>query len=248
MSVDLHCHILPGLDDGAAELEDSLQMARKAAADGIATICATPHVRHDHDVRVHEIEGRVAELQAAVHRARIDVRIAPGAEVAEAVALQLDPAELRAASLGAGGGWILLEPAPGPLSDSLAQIVDALALRGLRSLVAHPERHLVPDFADRLLALVNRGALVQATAASILDQHSGPSMLALAERGVVHVLGSDSHSARAGRPVALSAAIDRLAEVPLLDRDRGQRMRSKDRDAGRHRGAQRPLSSTALLR
>jgi protein-tyrosine phosphatase len=216
VSVDLHCHILPGLDDGAADLEDSLDMARQGAADGIATICATPHVRGDHDVHVHELEDRVARLQSAVDRADIGVRIRPGAEVAEATALQLDAAELRAASLGAGGGWILLEPAPGPLSDSLGDAVEALARRGLRSLVAHPERHLASDLADRLVALVNRGALVQATAASVVDDAAGPAMLGLAERGVVHVLGSDSHSARVGRPVAVRAAMDRLADVPLL--------------------------------
>jgi protein-tyrosine phosphatase len=216
VSVDLHCHILPGLDDGAADLEDSLDMARQAGADGIATVCATPHVRHDHDVRVHELDDRVAGLQSALDRAGIGVRIRPGAEVAETAALQLDAAELRAASLGAAGGWILLEPSPGPLSDSLGEVVDALARRGVRSLVAHPERHLAPDLANRLVALVNRGALVQATAASVVDDAAGPAMLGLAERGVVHVLGSDSHSARAGRPVALRAAIDLLADVSLL--------------------------------
>lgn len=233
MSVDLHCHILPALDDGAVDLEDSLGMARQAAADGIATICATPHVRPDHSVRPQEIAGHVADLQRALDSAGIGVHIAPGAEVAEAVAPDLDAAELRAASLGGAGGWILLEPAPGPLSDSLVEVVDTLAHRGLRSLIAHPERHLVADLADRLVALVRRGALVQATAASVTDAAAGPTMLGLAERGVVHVLGSDSHSSRAGRPVAVAAAVDRLAGLPLLrphrawiDRDAAEAMLS----------------------
>ena len=103
--------------------------------------------------------------------------------------------------------------------------MDTLAHRGLRSLIAHPERHLVADLADRLVALVRRGALVQATAASVTDAAAGPTMLGLAERGVVHVLGSDSHSSRAGRPVAVAAAVDRLAGLaaaaaPCLDRPR----------------------------
>jgi tyrosine-protein phosphatase YwqE len=195
-------------------------MARQAAEDGIETVCATPHVRHDHDVRLHELPGRVAALQSAIDDAGIRVRVAAGAEVAETAADALEPGELRTASLGGEGGWVLLEPAPGPLSDSLPRTVDMLMRRGTRCLIAHPERHLVADLAERLAALVARGALVQATAASLTDEASGPAMLALAERGVLHVLGSDSHSSRAGRPVALSEALARLGDVDLLQSHR----------------------------
>jgi pyruvate-formate lyase-activating enzyme len=61
--IDLHCHILPALDDGALDLDDSLEMARQAQEDGIAVVCATPHIRHDHKVRVEEIAERVHSLQ-----------------------------------------------------------------------------------------------------------------------------------------------------------------------------------------
>ena len=57
--IDLHCHILPGVDDGARDLDDAAAMAAQAQADGIATICATPHIRHDHDVRIAELADRV---------------------------------------------------------------------------------------------------------------------------------------------------------------------------------------------
>jgi tyrosine-protein phosphatase YwqE len=67
--IDLHCHLLPGVDDGALDLADSLAMARQAEADGISAICATPHIRHDHDVRIGELHARVAELNRALEAA-----------------------------------------------------------------------------------------------------------------------------------------------------------------------------------
>jgi protein-tyrosine phosphatase len=211
--IDLHCHILPGVDDGALDLADSIAMARQADADGVALICATPHIRHDHDVRIAELPARVAEVNAAVEAAGVGARVLPGGEVAETIVERLDDAELRRLSLGGGGRWILLEPRPGPLSDSLPAAVDRLGARGLRCLIAHPERHLAPDLVDRLAALVDRGALVQATAAFIEAGPAVEGMVALARAGVLHVVASDAHSSHGGRPIRLSGALARLAEV-----------------------------------
>jgi protein-tyrosine phosphatase len=214
--IDLHCHILPALDDGAVDLADSLGMARQAAADGIATVCATPHVRHDHDVRLEQLGQRVAAVQEAIDGEGIPVRVVPGAEVAETAAAGLIEAALRQATLGGAGGWVLLEPAPGPLTDGLRSTARALVARGVRCLIAHPERHLVHDFVERLAALTRDGALVQATAASLLDPATWPGMRTLAERGLIHVLGSDSHSSHAGRPLAIGAAYEPLREVDAV--------------------------------
>lgn len=208
--IDLHCHVLPEIDDGALDLDDSAGMARQADADGIELICATPHIRHDHDVRIHELAWRVEELNGELARRGLRARVAPGGEVAETIVDQLDDGELRLVSLGAAGGWILLEPAPGPLSPSLDSAVERLAARGYRSVIAHPERHPAPDLAIRLAGLVAAGALVQATAAALVDAGSGPFVLELGRRGLVHVLGSDSHSSQFGRPVRLSDAFELL--------------------------------------
>jgi protein-tyrosine phosphatase len=213
VAVDLHCHVLPGLDDGARDLEDAVAMARQAEGDGIEAICATPHIRHDHEVRVQELPVRLAELSLAVREAGCRTDVLPGSEVAVTALPGLPDGELVALSLGGTGLWILLEPAPGPLDDAFAKAVDHLHDRGFRALVAHPERHLATDLIERLRRLVGRGALVQATAASITDPHAGPGMLALARAGIIHVLGSDAHSSRAGRPVALSGALDVLGTV-----------------------------------
>jgi protein-tyrosine phosphatase len=207
--IDLHCHILPGIDDGAADTADSVAMAAQAQDDGIELVCATPHIRWDHEVRIPELAGRVAALNEMLASHRIRTRVATGGEVAETSALDLDASELEAVSLGGGGGWILLEPRPGPLADSIAEVVDHLTEHGFRSVIAHPERHPGPDLIARLAALVERGALVQGTAALLEPEDIGP-LAYLARHGVLHLLGSDSHSSRAGRPVRLSTALTRL--------------------------------------
>lgn len=214
--LDLHCHILPGLDDGARDLDDAVAMAFQAEADGVVAICATPHIRHDHDVRIAELPDRRTELSATLRDRRCATRVLAGGEVAATALDGLDDAELLSLTLGGGGRWILLEPAPGPVDDAFDDAVRRLHGRGFRALIAHPERHAGADLVERLRALVAQGALVQATAAFLTDEQVAPGMLALAGAGVVHVLGSDAHSSRAGRPVALSAAVRALAAVPLL--------------------------------
>ncbi len=216
--IDLHCHILPGLDDGARDLRDAIEMTRQAEADGIRAICATPHIRHDHDVRIAELPERLAQLQAAVMASGSRTRVLPGGEVAATALPGLDDEELSAVTLGGGGRWILLEPAPGPLDEEFSAAVEELRARGFRALVAHPERHLGHGLVSRLRSAIGDGALVQATATWLTDPHTCEGMLALASEGVIHVLGSDAHSSRVGRPVALRTGLEALGSVELLRR------------------------------
>jgi protein-tyrosine phosphatase len=217
--VDLHCHLLPGIDDGARDLADAVEMARQAAHDGIAAICATPHIRADHTVRIEELPARRAELCAALAQAGCTTRVPPGGEVAVDALDALDDHELASVALGGSGMWILLEPSPGQLDERLDVAVEAVQARGFRVLIAHPERHPAPDFADRLERLIGRGALVQMTAAYLTDEPTRPAMLALARAGLIHVLGSDAHSSRVGRRVELAPALEILAETePMASR------------------------------
>lgn len=213
--IDLHCHILDAIDDGARDADDSVGMARQAEEDGIEAVCATPHIRHDHDVRIEELAERVHGLNARLEQELIAVKILQGGEVAETALEGLSEEQLALLSLGEGR-WILLEPAPGPLDDSLLRRVAHLADRGYRTIVAHPERHLSADMFERMAALVAEGALIQATADFFLRERFADGMLAMAARGLVHVLSSDAHSVRAGRPVRLSPALERLREVEIL--------------------------------
>jgi protein-tyrosine phosphatase len=214
--IDLHCHILPGVDDGSLDIRDSIGMARQAAADGIRAICATPHIRHDHDVRIHEVAERVAALNGRLREAGVPVEVLTGGEVAATAVSGLSDEELAQVALG-GGQWVLLEPAPGPLGESLVRCVAHLGERGYRALVAHPERHLSADMFERISGLIGDGALVQATADFFLREGgTGKGMRALAEAGLIHVLSSDAHSSHGGRPVHMSAAFEKLAEVESM--------------------------------
>jgi protein-tyrosine phosphatase len=213
--IDLHCHILDAIDDGARDADDSVAMARQAEADGIEAVCATPHIRHDHDVRIEELAERARGLNERLERELVAVKILQGGEVAETAVEGLSEEELGMVSLG-GGGWILLEPAPGPLDDSLLRRVGHLAERGHRTIVAHPERHLSADMFERMAALVAEGALIQATADFFLREQMAAGMLAMAERGLVHVVSSDAHTTHGGRPVRISPALECLREVELL--------------------------------
>ena len=216
-AADLHCHLLPGIDDGARDLGDAVEMAREAAADGIGAVCATPHIRHDHDVRIEELAERVAELGAALAERGVPVQLLTGGEVAETALDGLDDGELDLVALGEGR-WILLEPRPGPLTEGLAAAVDRLAARGFRAIVAHPERHADEKIAERLRTLVDRGALVQVTAEYLARGDTAPLLLELAGSGLVHLIASDAHSSRAGRPLRLSDGFERLRSVhPLRD-------------------------------
>jgi protein-tyrosine phosphatase len=210
--IDLHCHILPALDDGALDLRDSLAMGRQAAGDGIEAICATPHIRHDHDIRIEQLAGRVEATNRGLREEGVPVAVLQGGEVAETAVEGLSEEELSRVTLG-GGSWVLLEPAPGPLSDSLIRRVEHLAERGHRALIAHPERHLSADMYERIAALIGAGALVQATANFFLRERTADGMRSLAEAGLIHVLSSDAHSSLAGRPVRMSEAFAVLAEV-----------------------------------
>ncbi|HYM53960.1 MAG TPA: CpsB/CapC family capsule biosynthesis tyrosine phosphatase [Solirubrobacteraceae bacterium] len=213
--IDLHCHILPALDDGALDLADSVAMAREAERDGIAVVCATPHIRDDHDVRIEELPDRIEALQRELDRLGVGVRIAQGGEVAHFAADGLSASHLRAVSLD-GGGWILLEPAPGPIAEELPALVERLAERGTRTIVAHPERHAGADFERYLRALAASGCLLQWTADFIAQADPGDPdalVLRLAREGLVHLLASDAHSSHGGRSMRLSPGFDRLREV-----------------------------------
>lgn len=210
--IDLHCHILPGVDDGALDIHDSAGLARQAAADGIEAICATPHIRHDHDVRIDGLAGRVETVNRHLRDEGIPVTVLQGGEVAETAVEGLSDEELWRVTLGLGR-WVLLEPAPGPLSETLLHRVKHLAERGHRALIAHPERHVSADMHERIAQLVAAGALVQATADFFLREGFVEGMVALAAAGLIHVLSSDAHSSHGGRPAKMAAAFERLAEV-----------------------------------
>jgi protein-tyrosine phosphatase len=216
--IDLHSHILHGVDDGAATLEASIDMARSAVADGIEVLAATPHVRRDYPSSAETMERRVAELREALRAAAVPLEVLPGGEIDLQLLAELSDEELRRFGLGGNPRVLLLEfPYRGwPLG--LAETVFGLRMRGFRSVIAHPERSSdVQARPERLAPIVDGGALVQVTAASVdgrLGRRPRDAALRLLELGLAHLLASDAH-APSIRQIGLSAAAAAVGDEQL---------------------------------
>lgn len=201
--VDLHCHILPGLDDGPATMEAALDVARAAEAAGILTVVATPHIRDDHPFPLDLIDRRLDALREALRDAAIDLEIVGGGEVSVPKRMELDDAALEKLCLG-DGRYLLVET-PYTLAPSLFETaLFDVQVRGFRPVLAHPERS--PTFLDdhdRLERLVERGVLCSVTAMSVAGAF-GRTVQAFAVRlfatGLVHNIASDAHDATRRAP------------------------------------------------
>jgi len=216
--IDLHSHILPDMDDGAASLEVSLAMARHAVADGISVLAATPHSPESSMGRRYSVAlvaERLAELRAALAEAHIELTLVAGTEVTIANDLV---ARLRGGELltYAGSRAVLLECPGSRMPAALPDVVFELQAAGYRVLLAHPERLREVQREPGVLApLVERGALVQITADALLGRQSEVlerTAQALLLRGLAHVLASDAHGMPPRRPPALTAAHDRAVD------------------------------------
>lgn len=206
--IDLHNHLLPGLDDGPATTDDALEMARAAVAAGITTMACTPHVAVKYPNRPSEIRDGVERLQLEIRRAGIDLRIVPGAEISTELIDRLDDDELRLLSLN-DSGWLLVEAPFAGWPVRLPKLIGELEIRGFRVLIAHPERsEAIQHSPDRLRDLVGRGALVQSNASSFLGDHGrlvAQTADVLLRNELIHVLASDAHSA-SWRPPGVAEA------------------------------------------
>jgi protein-tyrosine phosphatase len=218
--IDIHSHVLPGLDDGPDTMEQSLALARAAAAGRTRVMVATPHIRHDYPFDIDEIATGVSALNAELMRERIDLRIVPGGEVSVSRIGELDHTALRLVAL-AGGPYVLVES---PYTD-VGRLVETalfdLQAKGFRPVLAHPERS--PAFQQdipRLVELVRKGVLCSITASSISGRFGKTVRrftLDLLRGGLVHDIASDTHDLRSRRPEldpglsALRAAVPRLA-------------------------------------
>jgi protein-tyrosine phosphatase len=215
--IDLHSHVLPGVDDGARSLEESLEIAQAAVADGIEVLAATPHVRDDFPTSAEAVEGGVIELREAFADAGIPLELLPGAEVALDWIGRIEPARF---GLGGNPRYLLVEfPYYGwPLE--LTMQVSRLLASGVTPVLAHPERNTeVQASPTRLDGLVGAGVLVQVTAASLdgrLGRGSRACGFKLLELGFAHLLASDAHAATI-RGIGMSAAVQAIDD-PMLSR------------------------------
>lgn len=215
--IDLHCHLLPGIDDGPATIDDSLALARAASAAGITTALATPHVSPRYPNDVATIASLVYELNERLAAEQIALQVLPGAEIALTSAVEMPSERLAGLALG-GGGWLLIEPPFTPAAGGIDALVLELVGRGARVVLAHPER--CPGFQrDRavLRSLVRAGVLTSVTAGSLVGRFGAQVRrfsLELMSEGLVHNVASDAHD-DVDRPPGIADHLARAGLQPL---------------------------------
>jgi protein-tyrosine phosphatase len=218
--IDLHTHVLPGLDDGARTPDEAIAIAQAGAEDGVVQMAATPHLRADHPgVEPAGLPARCDRLNQRLTELGVPIEIISGGEVDIYWAQAASPDELRLVSYATRGRYLLVETPYGPLPEDFESLLFQLTVRGFRIVLAHPERS--PSFQrrpGRLQALLEQGLLAQVTASTLLDApRRSPSRRlaeALVAEGSAHVLATDTHGAQgrgAGRLSAAAAAADGLA-------------------------------------
>lgn len=199
-AVDLHCHLLPAVDDGPSRLEESVAYARAAAAAGTGTIVATPHVEQ---VDVRSLPERVDEVRAALASEGIDLRVEVGGELKPESIGTLVQEDLEIIAHGPPGArWVLYEVPFRGIDDDFLDGARELRRRGFGIVMAHPERSR--DFVaagglEQLDPLIAEGALIAANVGPLSGRESEVRFRAakfLLERGAVDLIATDAHPPR----------------------------------------------------
>ena len=213
--VDIHCHILPGVDDGAPSVEVALQMLAAGAQEGITAAVLTPHIKSDDHQDRDELHRRTfAEFEKAVAESGLGVQVHLGAEVAFRFGLT-EVAQWPSVRL-AEQPFILVDLPPGLLSPGLEQGFFELRAAGLKPILAHPERHReLARSPEKIERLRQQDLLLQVDAGSLTGRFGNRSREAAEtwiRQGWVEFVGSDGHDLNK-RPVALAAASDRVESL-----------------------------------
>ncbi len=202
--IDLHCHILPGVDDGAKSVEISLEMARLAAADGIKIIACTPHILPGvYPNTGSAIRSAIARLSQLIDRAEIPVQLVTGADVHISPDLLPQLRDGRALTLN-NSRYFLLEPPHHILPPRLEHHIFELQTAGYVPIITHPERlSWIEGQYDFIKRLVYSGNLLQLTAGSLMGRFGRrPRYWAerMVEEGLCHLLATDAHDTQQRAP------------------------------------------------
>ncbi|NIO49110.1 MAG: exopolysaccharide biosynthesis protein [Candidatus Aminicenantes bacterium] len=221
--IDLHCHILPGIDDGPSDIETSIRMSKIAADDGITHIVATPHFKYNEKPTIDDIKDRLKMLEERVNKENIRVKFSSGADIGLTYELTygIDKNEIPTIN---GSRYFLLE-LPNIIPPNLDNFLFTAELKGFVPIITHPERNYsLLSFPEKMEALRDSGALFQLTAMSITGEFGTPikkfSQMLL-KKGFIDFVASDAHSAGWRNPV-LSSAYWEITE--LFDEDEAQRI------------------------
>lgn len=205
--IDIHCHMLPGVDDGAEDMHDALEMARMAAAGGTKALIVTPHCNlpgaPEKNYASQALATQFALLQNAVLQAQIPLTLALGAEILCTPDLDI---LLRKALLPtlAGSRYLLAEFFFDESLEYMQDHLSCIAAHGLVPVIAHPERYSAVQCAPYVAEdWFSRGYVLQINKGSVLGRlgrHAAKTADYLLERGLAHVLASDGHSPEVRTP------------------------------------------------
>ncbi|MFG6147450.1 tyrosine-protein phosphatase [Halobacillus sp. B23F22_1] len=196
--IDIHSHILPGVDDGAQTIDESIEIAEAALAEGIDTLVATPHhINGDHTNDKEDIIERVRKLNKAFARRDIDVKVIPGQQTTIYGDMAEDLFNKNILTINDHNKYVLLDLPKDHVPHFTTDLIFRMQLEGYCPIIAHPERH--PEIQENpqlLYTLVKNGASSQVTAASLCGKYGRAVKklsLQLIEANLVHVIASDVH-------------------------------------------------------
>jgi protein-tyrosine phosphatase len=221
--VELHFHLLPGVDDGPRSMRESIALAKAAVADGTRIVVATPHVHADMFTEPEGILGHTEQLLACLRHEQVDLQVLPGGELDHRLVERLAGEQLELIAQGPPGGrWLLLEAPFGGLHEDFSTAADELRRRGFAAVIAHPERVPPSSLGDAILRReIDLGSVLQLTAGSLTGElgkqprEQAERLLARARQVVV---ASDAHGP--SRMPGLTKARVALIELGLSDPDR----------------------------
>jgi protein-tyrosine phosphatase len=213
--VDIHCHLLAGLDDGPRTMDAALEMCALAYRDGVRLMAAGAHQNERWaNVTPTVIRAAARQLERALQREGIAMTVFPCAEVMAHPHTVDHWRDGKLLSVNDGNQYMLLEMPHGVFVD-LLPTVRSLRECGLRPILAHPEREArFLHEAGEIEAMIEAGCLVQVSASSVTDPKSATDATALQDwfrRSIVHLLGSDGHSPQR-RPPLMAGAYRRIIE------------------------------------
>lgn len=213
---DIHCHIVPGVDDGSSSLAESLAMARMAEEDGTQSVIATPHqLGTNSQVSAETIQRGVADLQAALDAEGIGVAVLAGADVRIEPELPKLVKQGKVLTLADRGKHVLLE-LPHETYFPLDSLLAALARQGLVGILSHPERNRgIIKTPEHMWDVVEAGGLLQITAGSLTGAFGrSPQKIAelCVEERLIHFIASDAHDTK-NRPFGMREAYDTIIEM-----------------------------------
>ncbi|WP_433745241.1 tyrosine-protein phosphatase [Falsibacillus pallidus] len=212
--IDLHCHILHGVDDGPANRDASLMMAKKAAEEGIHTIIATPHHKNEKYENPKEtILQEVAKMNDYLREHRIDVEILPGQEVRVNGDILQEYEEGGIVTLADRTPFILIEFPSGHVPRYAEKLLYDIQLKGLMPIIVHPERNQeLIENPDILYKFVKNGAFTQVTAGSVVGKF-GKKIQKFSDQliasSLTHFVASDAHN-ETNRAFHLGEAYNRI--------------------------------------